>query len=522
MRNTRTGCAPGTTTPSSAPGASRCRPATSSATTGARPRPTSRARAIYIGIKNPAIDALIERVIFAKNRAELVAATKALDRVLLWNHFVVPQWTYGKVRTARWDRFGHPDEHAAIRRGGVPDRLVVGRAEGGQDGIASVTAPLRSHAPQRLGARRRRGGDAGRRRRFSRREALAQDGERHGMSGFGDLKYPADFKHFEYVNPNAPKGGLFSQIGSTRQFNQNFLTFNSLNSYIFRGDAALGMELTFATLMKRAGDEPDAMYGLGGARGADFARRPDLSLPDAAGGEIPRRQPHDGARRRLLAEHPQGEGPSDHHPAHARRRPASRRPTTRPWSCASRPDAAATCRCSWRRCRSSRAPIMQSATFDETTLEVPLGSGAYKVGKFEVGRFIEYDRVKDWWGADLPVSVGHEQFRRRPLRILSRPRRRVRRLHRPQLSVPRGVHLAHLGDALQFSGDQGRPRQAGRAARRHAVRRAGLVLQHPAREVQEPDAARSASSWRSTSSGPTSRSCTGPTTGPIRCSRIPT
>ena len=63
-----------------------------------------------IGIKDPAIDALIDRVIFAKGRSELVAATKALDRVLLWHHFVVPQWTYGKVRTARWDRFGHPDE----------------------------------------------------------------------------------------------------------------------------------------------------------------------------------------------------------------------------------------------------------------------------------------------------------------------------------------------------------------------------------------------------------------------------
>ncbi|HZO48171.1 MAG TPA: extracellular solute-binding protein [Xanthobacteraceae bacterium] len=62
-----------------------------------------------IGVKDPAIDVLIERVIFAKNRADLVAATKALDRVLLWHHFVVPQWTYGKVRTARWDRFGHPD-----------------------------------------------------------------------------------------------------------------------------------------------------------------------------------------------------------------------------------------------------------------------------------------------------------------------------------------------------------------------------------------------------------------------------
>jgi microcin C transport system substrate-binding protein len=63
----------------------------------------------YVGIKNPAVDALIERIIFANSRAELVAASKALDRVLLWNHYVVPQWTYGKARTARWDRFGRPD-----------------------------------------------------------------------------------------------------------------------------------------------------------------------------------------------------------------------------------------------------------------------------------------------------------------------------------------------------------------------------------------------------------------------------
>jgi microcin C transport system substrate-binding protein len=60
------------------------------------------------GIKNPAVDVLIDRVIFAKTRDELVAATKALDRVLLWNHYVVPQWTYSKLRTARWNRFGHP------------------------------------------------------------------------------------------------------------------------------------------------------------------------------------------------------------------------------------------------------------------------------------------------------------------------------------------------------------------------------------------------------------------------------
>jgi microcin C transport system substrate-binding protein len=61
-----------------------------------------------VGIKNPAVDELINRVIFSKDRAELVAATHALDRVLLWNSYVVPQWTSSVVRTARWDRFGRP------------------------------------------------------------------------------------------------------------------------------------------------------------------------------------------------------------------------------------------------------------------------------------------------------------------------------------------------------------------------------------------------------------------------------
>ena len=71
------------------------------------------------------------------------------------------------------------------------------------------------------------------------RPAWAEEGpERHGISAFGDLKYPAGFKHFDYVDPNAPKGGTFSQIGATRAFNQNFLTFNSLNIFILKGDGA--------------------------------------------------------------------------------------------------------------------------------------------------------------------------------------------------------------------------------------------------------------------------------------------
>lgn len=68
----------------------------------------------YAGIKNPAVDELIRRVIFAQSREELVAATRSLDRVLLWNFYVVPQWTLTYDRTARWNRFSHPEQ--------MPDR----------------------------------------------------------------------------------------------------------------------------------------------------------------------------------------------------------------------------------------------------------------------------------------------------------------------------------------------------------------------------------------------------------------
>ena len=60
------------------------------------------------GIKNPAVDKLIDKIVFAKDREELVAATHALDRVLLWNYYVVPQWSRPAERVATWDMFGRP------------------------------------------------------------------------------------------------------------------------------------------------------------------------------------------------------------------------------------------------------------------------------------------------------------------------------------------------------------------------------------------------------------------------------
>jgi microcin C transport system substrate-binding protein len=73
-----------------------------------------------VGIKNPAIDKLIDRVIYAKSREELVAATRALDRVLLWNEYVVPQWSYPLQRSARWDRFSHPENLPKYGLGAFP------------------------------------------------------------------------------------------------------------------------------------------------------------------------------------------------------------------------------------------------------------------------------------------------------------------------------------------------------------------------------------------------------------------
>jgi len=62
-----------------------------------------------IGIKNPAVDQIIEKLILAADRAELVAASRALDRVLLWNHYLVPQWYVPRERVAMWDMFRGPD-----------------------------------------------------------------------------------------------------------------------------------------------------------------------------------------------------------------------------------------------------------------------------------------------------------------------------------------------------------------------------------------------------------------------------
>jgi microcin C transport system substrate-binding protein len=233
--------------------------------------------------------------------------------------------------------------------------------------------------------------------------------EAHGLSVFGDLKYPADFQHFDYVNVNAPKGGLFSTIPTSRLNNQSFFTFNSLNAFIMKGEGACGMELTFATLMARAGDEPDAVYGQA-AKSVQispdkltyrFTLRPEARFHDGT-----RLTAHDAAFSLTILK-------QKGHPLIV----LQMRDMVKAEAV---DDATLVVTFAEKRGRDvplyvSTLPIFSKAyyaarPFDETTLDAPLGSGPYKVGRFEANRYVEYDRVKDWWGADLPVSRGHFNF----------------------------------------------------------------------------------------------------------------
>ncbi len=231
----------------------------------------------------------------------------------------------------------------------------------------------------------------------------------HGMSIFGDLKYPADFRNFDYVNVDAPKGGLFSTIPSGRAYNQSVQTFNSLNAFILKGEGAQGMGLTFAPLMVRAGDEPDAMYGLVAKTvqvSADkltyrFTLRPEARFHD--GSQLTAQD----AAFSLTALKTKG------HPLIIQQ--------MRDMLTATAPDDA-TLVVTFAEKRGRDVPLFVAGLpifskayyatkpFDESTMDVPLGSGPYRVGRVEIGRSIEFERVKDWWGAELPVSRGSSNF----------------------------------------------------------------------------------------------------------------
>ena len=223
----------------------------------------------------------------------------------------------------------------------------------------------------------------------------------HGSSLIGELKYAPDFKHYDYVNPDAPKGGVV-RLGAQS-------SFDSFNPFIVKGDPPLGATLPMESLMTPPLDQGSTQYGLiaewleypDDFSWASFRLRDEARWNDGApitvedvifSLNILKTEGHPEYRLyyanvvgaedlgdRVVKfefdvknnrELPQILGQLDILPKH--------------W---------------W-----------QGRNFAESTLEPPLGSGPYRIGAFEPGRFIEYDRVADYWGANLPVNVGAHNF----------------------------------------------------------------------------------------------------------------
>jgi microcin C transport system substrate-binding protein len=227
---------------------------------------------------------------------------------------------------------------------------------------------------------------------------------RHGLSAFGDLKYPADFKHFDYVNPDAPKGGRLSTIGT-----EGRTTFDSFNGFLLKGDAAQGLEYLFDTLMTRANDEPDAVYGLVAStaeiapdgKSVTFQLRPEAKFADGTALTAAdvvfsfdtlkaKGHPRFGI---ALRDVDKAEAPDAHTVRYTFKGDLTR----------DLPLVIA------------ELPILSKAyytaqPFDQTSLEPPLGSGPYEIGDFKAGTYVVFKRRPDYWAKELPVSVGRFNF----------------------------------------------------------------------------------------------------------------
>ena len=225
----------------------------------------------------------------------------------------------------------------------------------------------------------------------------------HGIAMHGALKYPADFRHFDFADPKAPKGGeiRLAEIGG----------WDSLNPFIVKGEPPGGADLPFETLMVNSADEAFSEYGL-------IAE--SIEVPADRSWVIftlrPQARWHDGkpitaddvafSLETLKAKgHPRYRfyyAAVDKTEKLAERRI---RFTFKPGDNRELPLIL------------GQLPILprhywQGRDFASTTLEPPLGSGPYKVATSETGRHIVYERVRDYWGADLAVRKGLYNFDR--------------------------------------------------------------------------------------------------------------
>ncbi len=230
---------------------------------------------------------------------------------------------------------------------------------------------------------------------------------RHGLSLFGDLKYPADFPHFDYVKPDAPKGGrvrLFA-VGS----------FDSLNPYTYKGEAAGIVGSVYDRLIKPALDEPGSEYGL---IAEAVAHPPDFSSVSYR--LRPQARFHDG--RPITVEDIiwSMENLKKAHPFYnfyygniAKVEQTGEREVRFVFSAKGNrelPQITGQMPVLPKHWWTGKDASGKPRSLLDATLEPPLGSAAYRIRRVKPGESVVLERVEDYWAKDLPVNVGYDNF----------------------------------------------------------------------------------------------------------------
>ncbi len=227
----------------------------------------------------------------------------------------------------------------------------------------------------------------------------------HGFSTFGELKYPPDFAHFDYVDPDAPKGGTisFQGTGASR-------TFDSLNAFILAGEPAQGLGRLYDTLMARAFDEPDAVYGLLAESIEYPADRSYAIYTLRDGAEFHDGEPVTADDVRFTIDILLEEGVPSY-----RLLLEDVSEVTVIDDRTVRVDFAEDAMTRDLPAEIGLLPILpehyyEEVDFTRSTIEPPVGSGPYVVEDADPGRSITYCRNPTYWAADLPVNVGKDNF----------------------------------------------------------------------------------------------------------------
>ncbi len=219
----------------------------------------------------------------------------------------------------------------------------------------------------------------------------------HAISMYGDMKYGSDFTHFDYANPNAPKGGTVKMSASG--------TYDSLNQFILKGVSAYGLGLIYDSLTERSLDEPFSEYGL---LAESIEVPPDRSwalFTLRSGARWHDGKPITPEDVAFTFQTLQTKGSPRYRNYYADVKQVEKVGERQVKFTFGGKD-------------NRELPLIvgqmlilpkhywKGKNFEKTTLESPLGSGPYKIEALDPGRSITYRHVENYWGADLPVNKG--------------------------------------------------------------------------------------------------------------------